>query len=451
MNDKLTGSGPGRCPFASRRGFLGGAAGGALAALARSTSAQAAVDPAAKGISVAGQGPGRVITEPFRGVHQAGILTAQQNHTFMAAFDLITPDRAAVQDLLGRWTIIAERLTRGDTAAPLDGVKPTVAAPDSGEALGLAAARLTLTFGFGPGLFTKDGHDRYGLAARRPDALADLPDFHGDQLEEARTGGDLSIQACADDPQVVFHAIRQLARAADKVARLRWTQTGFSANYAAEDTPRNLMGFKDGTQNPIAARVTEHVDGVTSEPLSPDAIVWASADGPAWMHGGTYMVVRRIRMAIEHWDTTDTDFQEQTIGRQKYSGAPLGGTSEFDPLDLDKVDQNGLPVIPDNAHVRMAAAASNDGAHILRRAYSYNDGTNVTAERWPPWREGLEYDVGLLFICYQQDPRTGFTKIFEPMSKFDALNQYTTHTGGGLFACPPGAQPGESIGQALFA
>lgn len=440
----------GRCPFASRRGFLGGAAGGALAALASSTAR--AADPAAKGISTESQGPGRAIVEPFHGPHQAGILTAQQNQTFFAAFDLMTADRAAVEALLRRWTEMADRLTRGDTVASLDGVKPDVAAPDSGEAIGLAAARLTLTFGFGPGLFVRDGKDRFGLAARRPEALVDLPEFNGDQLEAARTGGDLSVQACADDPQIVFHAVRQLARAAGDVARLRWTQTGFSANYAADDTPRNLLGFKDGTQNPIATRPLEHVESVTkSTPLSPDTVVWADEDAPAWMRGGTYVVIRRIRMALEHWDNTDVEFQELTIGRHKYSGAPLGGTSEFDPLDFDKVDAEGMPVIPDNAHVRLAASVFNDGAEILRRAYSYNDGTNVIAERWPPWRQGLEYDAGLLFICYQRDPRAGFIKIFEPMAKLDALNQYTTHTGGGLFACPPGIRPGEFIGQALFA
>jgi deferrochelatase/peroxidase EfeB len=155
-------------------------------------------------------------------------------------------------------------------------------------------------------------------------------------------------------------------------------------------------------------------------------------------------------MAIEHWDSTEVDFQEQTIGRRKVSGAPLTGQNEFDPLDLDATDADGNPVIPDNAHVRMAAAASNGGAQILRRAYSYNDGVNITAERWPPWRQGLEYDAGLLFICYQRDPREGFIRIFEPMSKLDALNQFTTHTGGGLFACPPGASEGGFIGEGLF-
>ena len=433
------------CPFASRRGFLG-AAGAALAAgVAR------AAEPAARGITEPSQGPSRALVEPFHGPHQAGILTAQQNHTYFAAFDLAATGRDAVAGLLRRWTLAAERLTRGDTAAPLDSVKPDVPAPDTGEALGLGAARLTLTFGFGAGLFSKDGKDRYGLAARRPEALVDLPEFTGDQLEEPRTGGDLSVQACADDPQIAFHAIRQLARLAGDDARLRWTQTGFTANYAAEDTPRNLMGFKDGTQNPIAERPRERSNGVVlPNPLSPDEVVWAGAEAPAWMRGGSYLVVRRIRMALEHWDNTDLEFQELTIGRHKLSGAPLGGTDEFAPLDLDAVDTDGNPIIPQNAHVRMAAAASNDGAQILRRGYSYNDGVNVIAERWPPWRQGLEYDAGLLFICYQRDPRTGFIRIFEPMAKLDALNQYVTHTGGGLFAIPPGAAPGEFIGQPLF-
>ena len=443
-----------RCPFASRRGFLGGA-GGALAALAATTgrAARATVaDPAAKGITEESRSPARAVIEPFHGANQAGILTPQQNHTYFAAFDLATEARADVEALLRRWTEAAARLTAGDTAAPLEGAPADKPAPDTGEAVGLGAARLTLTFGFGPGLFTRDGRDRYGLAAHRPAALADLPEFNGDQLEEARTRGDLSVQACADDPQVAFHAVRQMARLTAGAARLRWTQAGFTSNSAAEDTPRNLMGFKDGTQNPVSQHPREKAQGVTRpNPLAPEDVVWVSEEGPAWMRGGSYLVVRRIRMALEHWDETDLEFQELTIGRHKHSGAPLGAKDEFDPLDLDAVDAEGMPVIPDNAHVRMAAAASNDGAQILRRGYSYNDGVNITAERWPPWRNGLEYDAGLLFICYQRDPRTGFTKMFEPMAKLDALNQYVTHTGGGLFACPGGLRPGEFIGQALFA
>ncbi len=168
--------------------------------------------------------------------------------------------------------------------------------------------------------------------------------------------------------------------------RLRWTQTGFNSNAAAEDTPRNLMGFKDGTQNPIAvARPSASAETHPTRPAR--GVVWAGDEGPAWMRGGSYLVVRRIRIALEHWDNTDLDFQEETIGRHKYSGAPLGGKHEFDPLDLDAEDADGNPVIADNAHVRLAAAASNDGAQMLRRGYSYNDGVNITAERWPPWRQ----------------------------------------------------------------
>ena len=235
-------------------------------------------------------------------------------------------------------------------------------AADSGDALGLPPSRLTVTFGFGAGLFSKDGNDRYGLGSRRPDALVDMPAFNGDQLVEAHTGGDLSIQACADDPQVAFHAVRQLARLAYGVAQLRWTQAGFIAGYAADTTPRNLMGFKDGTINP-------------KPPF--DRCVGSATTGPAWMRDGSYLVTRRIRISLEHWDRTELDFQEEVIGRHKYSGAPLGKQNEFDPLDLAAMDQDGNPVIAENAHVRLAAPEANDGAEILRRAYSYNDGRQL--------------------------------------------------------------------------
>jgi deferrochelatase/peroxidase EfeB len=178
--------------------------------------------------------------------------------------------------------------------------------------------------------------------------------------------------------------------------------------------------------------------------------VWVGPDGPDWMHGGSYMVVRRIRIALEHWVRTPVSFLEQSIGRHKNSGAPLGLQDEFAPLGLDRMDADENPMIPEHAHVRMANAANVGAAEILRRGYSYNDGLSFTAERWPPWRQGMEFDAGLLFICYQNDPRTGFIKTFEDMATFDMLNQFTTHTGGGLFACPPGARPGQFIGERLF-
>jgi deferrochelatase/peroxidase EfeB len=412
-------------PHASRRGLLA-AAGGLAAAVGTGFAARSAVSDSM-------QRPPDPAVE-FWGDHQAGIVTPAQEHTYFATFDLTTDKRDDVVNLLRTWTRAAARMAAGQTAAPEtpDGDTPGL---DSAEALGLPAARLTMTFGFGAGLFEKAGKDRYGLAALRPQALVDLPRFNGDQLEPTRTGGDLSVQACADDPQVAFHAVRQLARLAYAVADIRWVQTGFMSRPANGDTPRNLMGFKDGTQTPTQI----------------DQVVWVGDDGPAWMQGGSYVVVRRIRMALEHWDRTNVDFQEQTFGREKYSGAPLGLKGEFEPLGLDRTDKDENPVIPENAHVRLANSASNAGAEVLRRGYSYNDGVNFTAERWPPWRQGMEYDAGLFFLCYQRDPRTGFIRIFENMAKFDMLNQFVTHVGSGLFACPGGVRAGEFIGQRLFA
>jgi deferrochelatase/peroxidase EfeB len=168
------------------------------------------------------------------------------------------------------------------------------------------------------------------------------------------------------------------------------------------------------------------------------------------MRGGSYAVFRRVRIALEHWDQMKLGFQERTIGRHKLSGAPLGGTHEFDKLDLTATDRDGNPMIPATAHARLGAPAENDGAQMLRRAYNYSDGVSFVAERWPPWKQAMEYDAGLMFIAYQSDPRRSFVPMFEKMSRIDPLNQFTTHVGSAVFACPGGVQRGSYIGQALF-
>ncbi len=305
---------------ASRRGFLAGAAG--LVVAASSRGADAAEEAAQSK---------RPAIEPFWGAHQGGVATAQQAFTYFAALDIAMKGPGEVADLMRTWTAAAARMTRGEPPRPID-ADLSLPAADSGEALDLGPARLTLTFGFGAGLFVKDGKDRFGWASSRPEALVDLPKFNGDQLQPDHTGGDLSIQACADDPQVAFHAARQLVSLAYGSAALRWTQAGFAPS-KGENTPRNLMGFKDGTR----------------QPKDLDAVVWVGEEGPDWMQGGSYLVVRKIRIALEHWDRTPVDFQEQTIGRKKYSGAPLGGKAEFDPLDLAALDVAGKPAIPQNA------------------------------------------------------------------------------------------------------
>jgi deferrochelatase/peroxidase EfeB len=412
------------CPFATRRGLLGVAAG-----LAGAAALGAAAPPLTKTEGVA---PGRAL--PFHGPHQNGIATPMQAHTYFAAFDVVTEKREELAALLRTWTDAAAKLTQGQPLG--DSTNPDAPPADSGDVAGLPPSRLTLTFGFGPTLFSSNGADRFGLAKHRPAAFVDLPKFVGDQLVPERTGGDLSVQACGDDPQATMSAVRQLMRLAYGVANPRWVQAGFIPGYAPNVTPRNLMGFKDGTRNP------------GSDSLN--TAVWVGDEGPSWMQGGSYLVVRRIRIALEHWDRSETDYQEQVVGRHKLSGAPLGGHGEFDPPDFAANDKDGNPVIPEDAHVRLGAHETNAGAVILRRAYSYNDGANVIAERWPPWRQGMSYDAGLFFLAYQKDPRTGFIRIFERMAKLDAMNQFTTHVASALFAVPPGCAEGGFIGQGLF-
>jgi deferrochelatase/peroxidase EfeB len=408
---------------ATRRDFLGATAGWAAAAGFATRPARALAPSFEKAI------------EPFFGTHQGGIVTPAQEHIYFVAFDLTAEKRDDVVNLLRQWTDAAALLTAGlpvdiRAGGEYDGQ------PDPADVLDLWPSRLTITFGFGAGLFVKDDHDRYSLRAQRPEGLVDLRPFPGDQLTLARTGGDLSIQACADNPQVAFHAIRQMSRLAFGVAEIRWVQTGFVSDYGSGKTPRNLMGFKDGTGNPRTDKL--------------DAVVWAGEDAPLWMRGGSYMVIRRARIALELWDLEKVSLQEKTFGRKKLTGAPLGADHEFDAIDLSAVDANGNPVIPENSHVRLGHQAALDGAHVLRRSYSYNDGAKYTVEPWPPWRQGMDFDAGLIFICYQRDPRDGFIKIFDKMSRFDMMNKFVTHTGGGLFACPGGIAKGAYVGQNLF-
>jgi deferrochelatase/peroxidase EfeB len=462
------------CPFSSRRGLLAAAASVLATPTLAGGAGAHAPGPAAPypGTSATATASGVDGQIPFNGRHQAGIVTPQQTHALLASFDLVADKASEVVGMLQNWTEAAAHMTAGQAVGAASGY-PSMPPADSGDALGLGPRRLTLTFGFGPGLFEKDGKDRYRLKSKRPGALVDLPRFNGDQLVPGRTGGDLCIQACANDPAVTFHAVRQLARIAAPndaangyggkragaanaydakpgTAVLRWIQAGFLPDNPRGQTPRNLMGFKDGTQNPGNPHPAERAGGRLSGNGTFEDVVWVGDEGPDWIQDGSYLVVRLIRIALQHWDNTELDFQEQVIGRRKVSGAPLSGGDEFAPLDLDATDKDGNLVIPENAHVRLGAASANGGARILRRGYSYNNGLALIAERWPPWRQGLEYDAGLVFLAFQRDPRRGFIKIFENMSKLDLLNQFATHVGSGVFACPGGVRPGEYIGQRLF-
>jgi deferrochelatase/peroxidase EfeB len=370
---------------------------------------------------------------PFHGTHQAGVATLAQDYLHFAAFD-VTSD--AVDDLRGileQWTAAAARLTAGEpyqpTAVELD--QPPV---DTGEAIGLGPARLTVTIGLSPGVFGSPGQDRFGLAHLRPPELGQLPVFQGDSLDPESSGGDLCVQACADDPQVAFHAVHVLSRIASSVAALRYTQQGFgrtSSTSRAQSTPRNLMGFKDGTDNIRAEDTTAMND-----------FVWVKdGDGPGWMTGGTYMVARRIRILFDVWDTTSLEGQQRVIGREKLSGAPLGSQSEYDPVNLQATGPSGEPLIPADAHIRLASPRDNGGQRILRRGYSYSEAVEPGSG---------EIDAGLFFIAFQRSPRRQFIPLQRRLAAADALNQHTLHTSSAIFACPPAAQQGGFIGDGLF-
>jgi deferrochelatase/peroxidase EfeB len=418
----------------SRRGILGLLGAGALGGGLVGSAGGVLADRAFAGARQAAGGS----TYAFHGAHQAGITTPAQDRLHFAAFDVADIDRAGLVSLLEDWSAAAARMTAGGSAGALGAVDGPYDSPpdDTGEALDLPPAGLTITFGLGPSLFTTAaGVDRFGIADRRPAALVDLPRFPGEALVPQATGGDLCIQACSDDPQVAVHAIRNLSRIAFGRASIRWSQLGFgrtSSTSRAQVTPRNLFGFKDGTAN-VKSEDTRQVEDH----------VWAdagSSPAEAWMRGGSYLVARRIRMTIETWDRSSLREQERVVGRTKGSGAPLSGGEEHTAPDFAATGRGGAPLIDPASHVRLAHPDANDGAVLLRRGYNFVDGNDDLGR----------LNAGLFFLAFQRDPRTQFIPIQRSLAH-DAMNEYLRHVGSGIWAVPPGASRDGYVGETLFA
>ena len=344
----------------------------------------------------------------FYGKHQAGITTPMQKNIYFVVLDLRTTDKNELIQLFKDWTDYTQKLVNGELVKK-DGSNALLPPSDTGETVGLNPYRLTLTFGVSASFLTK-----LGLEKKRPKLFRDLPAFPKEQLREQYTGGDIVIQACADDEQVAFHAVRNLIRKGRNNVTMKWSQSGFAAIGDRMETPRNLFGFKDGTAN-----VTTEKDF--------DKVVWA--DSQDWMKNGSYMAVRRIIMHLETWDRTNLQEQENTFGRYKESGAPFGKKNEFDEVDLS--------LLPVDSHVRLAKEVD---LPILRRSYSYSDGIDPKTG---------QFDAGLLFIAFQKDPDR-FVKIQTNLGADDKMNEYVTHIGSGLFACFGGVKEGGYIGQDLF-
>jgi len=375
-------------------------------------------------------------TYPFHGRHQSGITTPAQDRLHFAAFDVTTESREALVLLLRSWTEAAREMTAGRSVGQFTALPYDAPPADTGEALGLNASGLTLTFGFGPSLFEKDGKDRFGLRGKQPELLRELPHFPADNLDAGRSNGDLCIQACAHDPQVAVHAVRNLARLGFGTVAMRWAQLGFgrtSSTSNAQATMRNLLGFKDGTAN-LKSEDREEVD----------EFVWVHEDddeNAAWLAEGSYLVARRINMRIEPWDRTSLREQEQLVGRDRQQGAPLSGGTEFTEPDFEVTGREGLPLIPVDAHVRLAHPTTNKGVKLLRRGYNFTDGTNTLGR----------LDAGLFFIAFVRNPEEHYIPMQTRLSGQDPLMEYLQHTGSGLFAVPPGVRSKSGfIGETLF-
>ncbi|WP_245700448.1 iron uptake transporter deferrochelatase/peroxidase subunit [Streptomyces roseifaciens] len=395
---------------AGAAGAVGLVAGGAAGAVAAETVRK---DPAPlNGVGSA--------SRAFHGVHQAGIADPAQTCGHMAAFDLAPgADRKAAAALLRRWSATAADLMAGRTPQ----------GDDSGVALDAGPCSLTVTFGFGRTFF-----DRTGLASKRPAALEPLPAFTADALDPKRSEGDLWVQIGADDALVAFHALRLLQQQAGSAARLRWQMNGFNRTPGATAQPmtaRNLMGQVDGTNNPKPSdpRFAGHV-----------YVPEDRGGADAWMAGGSYAVVRRIRMLLDSWDNLSLERQEKVIGRRKSDGAPLSGGTETTPVDLNKFREDGSLAIAGDAHVRVASPASNRGATMLRRAFSYHDG----------FLDDGAPDAGLLFVAWQADPLKGFVPVQRKLDRGDGLSRFLRHESSGLYAVPGGCAPGEYVGQRLL-
>ncbi|CCQ95780.1 putative deferrochelatase/peroxidase EfeN [[Clostridium] ultunense Esp] len=361
----------------------------------------------------------------FYGPHQPGIITKYPKYVYFVSLNCEAKSKSELKEMFQSWTEDSVRLMNGEMSSNSSN---TLLPPnDTGEAAGLDASHLTLTFGVGPILFEKA---QLGLQGRKPPELQDLPHFPRDQLDPKYVGGDICIQACADDPQVAFHAVRNLIRNARGKVTIRWAQTGFNSypvRNGKMETPRNLFAFKDGTVNP-------NVDS----PEEMNRIVWVQpGESMDWLAGGTYMVVRKIQMFLETWDRTALNEQEATIGRHRDSGAPLGKTSEFEEMELDRKDENGNPIVPVDSHVYLAKQVND---RILRRSFSYLNGINP---------ETGAFDAGLFFISFQKNPQQ-FINIQNSLGRLDKLNEYITHRGSALFACFPGVEKGSYLGEALF-
>ena len=415
---------PGRRSFL--RAALGtSAAGAAGAALGYTVAKSDASRPAAMGSETP---DARLPAVPFHGRYQAGILPKPQRYTAVASFNVTAEGQGQLTELFQTLTDRARFLTAGGTPPPAGIGGP----PSDSGVLGptVVPDGLTVTFGVGSTLFD----DRYGLAPSRPAQLTPMKSFPNDNLDSAQCGGDLILQLTAGHPDVVVHALRDIARNTRGGMQANWRIDGFSSPARPAGTvPRNMLGFMDGIANPSVTSQTQMNDLVWVQPGAPGE--------PAWTAGGSYFVVRLIRMFVEFWDRVDVFEQQLMFGRYRDSGYPLDADGIYATPDY-ALDPAG-DVIPLNAHMRLANPRTPQTAssRILRRAYTYDRGLDQVGD----------LDVGLVFTCFQQDIKRQFETVQTRLIN-EPLVDYISPFGGGYFLALPGvSDSSDYYGRALLA
>lgn len=405
----------------SRRGLLtaGGAAvvgvaSGAILGRATAPGAQAPSDPVARPALAEGNPAAWSArqTIDFHGIHQAGVDTPEQTYATFLGLNLVEPRAQDADSVLRIVSDDAARLMAGRPA--LGDTEPEIAE---------VPARLSITVGLGRSLF-----DKTGRRERIPEYFVELPAFSTDRLEDSWSDTDFMIQIGSDDPLTLAHAQRMLVKDLSTLTTVAWVQSGFRSPTPANPggrASRNMMGQVDGTVNPLPGTAQF------------DTVVWANGEA-AWRAGGTVVVIRRIRMLLDEWDQMDVAAKELVIGRTLDTGAPLGGDGELDEVRFDVLDENGLPVIPSNAHMRVAHAQT-DEEMILRRPYTYDAG----------FVNGKQ-DVGLIFAAYTADPRRSFIPMQQRIAQLDAFNRWNSTIGSAAYFIPPGCAEGDYLCSGVF-